>query len=490
MKKPIEKTNKICYNVVMTRGELEALDKAVLIEIIIKLTEKVAEQEVKLNQNSSNSSKPPSSDPPWNRPKSNRKPTGKKPGGQKGHKGHGLNRDLTPDVTVELKPEICSKCGADLSGVKGRQVATRYKIDVKVKTVITMYKIYDAKCPVCNKMNSAKLPEGLRGNVQYGEGVRAISVLLTNYAMVSYDKTSKILGDVFGVKLSPGTLVNIGKEFVEKGEPLLKEIKARLESSDLIHLDETSNRVNGKNYWVHTASNSDATYNTAHEKRGQEGTDDNGVLKNFTGKAVHDCWSTYFKYKNCLHCLCCGHLVRELTAVFENTGQHWSEDMKTLLLDMKSAVDKFKEAGKERLSRYYYKKFEQEYRRIIELGEKEAPLPPKIDGKRTKRGKARCLLDRFIKFRTEIFRFAYDFSVPFTNNMAERAIRNNKSKQKVSGGFRTETGVKNFAKTSSIIGTAIKQGLSVFKTIAGVFSGTLKSIFDSDDKKQQNDAQK
>ena len=158
---------------------------------------------------------------------------------------------------------------------------------------------------------------------------------------------------------------------------------------------------------------------------------------------------------------------------------------------MKSVVDSYKESGKEKLSRYYHKKFAEEYRRIIELGEEEAPLPPKtIDGKRTKRGKARCLLDRFIKYRTEIFRFANDFSVPFTNNMAERAIRNNKVKQKVSGGFRTETGAKNFAKTSSIIGTAVKQGLSAFKTIVGVFTGTLKSIFKSDDEKLQSDTQK
>jgi hypothetical protein len=66
--------------------------------------------------------------------------------------------------------------------------------------------------------------------------------------------------------------------------------------------------------------------------------------------------------------------------------------------------------------------------------------------------------------------FISNFAVPFDNNLAERDIRNVKCKQKVSGGFRSDEGVINFAKTSSIVGTAIKQGKSVFDTIKSVFA--------------------
>jgi len=47
---------------------------------------------------------------------------------------------------------------------------------------------------------------------------------------------------------------------------------------------------------------------------------------------------------------------------------------------------------------------------------------------------------RLRKWRGAIFTFFYHPDVPFDNNGSERAIRNIKVKQKVSGGFRTVRG--------------------------------------------------
>jgi hypothetical protein len=46
--------------------------------------------------------------------------------------------------------------------------------------------------------------------------------------------------------------------------------------------------------------------------------------------------------------------------------------------------------------------------------------------------KGKNLLDRFIKYQVEITRFANDITIPFTNNQAERDLRMNKVKMKVS----------------------------------------------------------
>jgi transposase len=73
------------------------------------LQEKVRELTARLNQDSSNSSRPPSSDKPWKERRS-RKPTGRTPGGQPGHKG--TTRQALPPEDVDREiPLLPVRCG-------------------------------------------------------------------------------------------------------------------------------------------------------------------------------------------------------------------------------------------------------------------------------------------------------------------------------------------------------------------------------------------
>ena len=454
------------------KEELLSLEKETLVEIIMSLLERVSILEAQIAQNSKNSSKPPSSD--WKSVKMPRPQRGASQGGQPGHKGNFLKIEREADETVELKPEVCKKCGIKLPGASGDATETRHKIDVEIRTILTKYAQYEVVCPCCGEENREEFPSDVKSHISYGEGVRSIGVLLTNHANVSYGKTAEILNDVFEVPVSVGTLVNHVNEFAELCEPVLGEIKEHVTKGEIGHFDETSVRVNGANHWLHTAGNREATYNTVHPKRGIEGTDDNGVLKDFTGVAVHDCLVQYFGYENALHAVCNAHLLRELQGVIENKGYVWAADMQTHLRDMKKAVDDFAADGQTALPDALLTGFADEYDRILKLAESETPR----DATQSKQTKSRNLLERFIKYRTEITRFAHNFAVPFTNNQAERDIRNAKVKMKVSGGFRSDYGAKNFANISSVISTAAKQGLSAFKTVANIFSHSLKSVFD------------
>jgi hypothetical protein len=157
--------------------------------------------------------------------------------------------------------------------------------------------------------------------------------------MVSYDKTQKILNDIFNIPISTGTTVNHVTEFTQKAEPVLNEIPFRLQKESVLHFDETGVNVGSQKHWLHTASSAQATYITAHPKRGQVGTDDNGVLTDFGGVAIHDCWQAYFKYENCSHALCNAHLLRELQGVIENTSQGWAVWMADFLRRLKLVVE-------------------------------------------------------------------------------------------------------------------------------------------------------
>jgi transposase len=68
--------------------------------------------------------------------------------------------------------------------------------------------------------------------------------------------------------------------------------------------------------------------------------------------------------------------------------------------------------------------FLEKYNRIIEIGLQENPAIEYahsiVKRGRRKQSKAKNLLDRCQKYRQEILSFMFDFSIPFTNNQAER----------------------------------------------------------------------
>jgi transposase len=54
-----------------------------------------------------------------------------------------------------------------------------------------------------------------------------------------------------------------------------------------------------------------------------------------------------------------------------------------------------------------------------------------------------------------------------TNNLAERDARMMKLRQKISGGFRSQDGAKDFAVIRSVLSTARRQGWNMLQTLAG-----------------------
>ena len=197
------------------------------------------------------------------------------------------------------------------------------------------------------------------------------------------------------------------------------------------------------------------------------------MVADYIGVVVHDFWAPYFKYDASTHAMCCAHLLRELKWVAENTKQTWAGEMATLLCEMKLAKENCQRDGQNALPECQAEQFAQKYAEILGLGDIEAPY----DYCSKKQHKSRNLLERFIDYMDEITRFAHHFIVPFTNNVAERAIRNSKVKQKVSGAFRSLHGIHDFAKISSIIGTAAKLGLSVFDSLKHILAGDMLSLF-------------
>jgi hypothetical protein len=99
-------------------------------------------------------------------------------------------------------------------------------------------------------------------------------------------------------------------------------------------------------------------------------------------------------------------------------------------------------------------KLEREITRKIEFEERRQEL--------------QALINRVRKYHKEYMAFVYDFTMPTTNNQAERDIRMIKLSQKISGCFRNVDYAGYFLKIRGFISTMKKQGLDVLDSIKRV----------------------
>jgi transposase len=432
-------------------------------------TLRVSELEARLNQNSKNSSRPPSSDGPKRSPGVPKDP--KNRGGQKGHAGKNLMKIEQADFVVRLTTEVCS-CGLSLDAASGQVEQTYQVFDLpQPKLVVTEYQRIRQHC-TCGCTHLGSLPTGINAPVQYGPGVRALSVLLSNSCQLSYEKISTLFTDLFGYDLNESTSVSNNELAYVRLEATENQIKEALIAGEVTHFDESGLKVGTQLTWLHTACNSLFTYLFVSKNRGGKvHQTEASILSRIKNWAVHDCYGTYFKFTNCRHALCNPHILRELQAQLEQ-GKLWAQDLQEFLLDLYKRSDKGKATVPNiATEKEKWLKLCRQAIQIEELSLPKAPPPekePKKKRGRKARGKALSLLDRLIEHVDAVLAFAEFEAVPFSNNQAERDIRPAKTKQKVAGCFRTTQGAERYARIQGFISTCRKQQLNVFNELKEV----------------------
>lgn len=459
------------------RGLVSELREAleVLKEQVQQLQEENKELLRRLNMNSNNSSKPPSSDG-YNKPKpvSLRKKSDRKPGAQRGHKGAGVSLPPKADKIIACVPTACANCErADFC--PSRIVETRSVVDIDVLVVREDYQQIERKCPLRHETLLGKFPVWVTSTHQYGPGVKALSLALTTDGAVSIKRTHDLLQALTGLSVSTGTIARMLKDLPATVKSTVDNIREALLKEAVVHCDETGLRTEGKLSWLHNVSTADYTFQTVDWVRGFEGMTRGGFLPHFKGIILHDCFSPYWLFPDIRHGLCNAHILRELEGIVENdASQSWAGEMMQLLRQMKRAVERAMEAGKEALSKATISRYHQRFRQLAARGIGMNPLPERKPGQRgrLKRGKSRCLAERLLTHMEEFCLFLTDWRVPFDNNQAERDLRPAKTKVKVSGCFRTLLGSQGFAAVRSFLGTAKKQGISIFHALLLALRGT------------------
>ena len=139
---------------------------------------------------------------------------------------------------------------------------------------------------------------------------------------------------------------------------------------------------------------------------------------------MHDGWQSYWQY-GCDHALCNVHHLRELTFLSEEQQQVWADQMITLLLDIKAAVEQARAQGRTSLHPLEVQDWKAWYEALLDEGYQANPPdpPPVLKKGRRKQSAARNLLDRLSKHQEAVLLFLDNFAVPFDNSLAERDIR-------------------------------------------------------------------
>lgn len=421
----------------------------------------------RLTLNSKNSSKPPASDP--NRKKSSKKGTSRnRPGGQKGHQGAMLEPVDDPDEVTELTIDRRTLPKGRIYRVVGYEA--RQVIDIDISRFVTEYRAQVLEDDQGNR-HIATFPEGISRPVQYGTGLKANAVYMSQFQLIPYDRIRDHFQDQIWVPVSTGSIFNFNKEAWERLAPFELWAKTELARSMLLHADETGINIGGKRHWLHCASTDRLTWFEPHTRRGAEAMNEIGILPVFKGVLCHDHWKPYYQYTGCLHALCNAHHLRELERARDQDGQTWAGEMQTLLLAIKQAVD---EAGG-CLPPDAVELWQNQYRELLGKAEIECPPPDESQrqGKRgrLKRSKARNLLERLRDFEQDVLRFMVVAAVPFTNNQGENDIRMTKVQQKISGCFRSLEGASFFCRIRSYLSTCRKQGVTSTEALSLLFAG-------------------
>ena len=444
---------------------LQALNKAQA-TMIVTLNQQVAALQTALTilknkKDSSNSHTPPSKDE--NRVKKNqslRKPTGLKIGGQPGHEGKTLECRSVVDEVVKHSPDFCNSCGNDLTATAETFVVSRQVLDIPpIVLQCTEHQVYKKICS-CGHVMQGSFPPYANAAIQYGPNTGALVGYLHTRQYLPYQRMKEFLHDVMKLPISTGGINNILQRLTSKAQPAYKQIWQRIQQATVVGADETSMNINGKLNWIWAWQNDTLTYLVASANRGFKTIE--ATFANGLPNAVlnHDRYAAHFKMQVSQHQICTAHLLRDFNYLDQlyQLKCSWAKDFKQLLSDavllkkQLSVADYYQpNTGRDEL-----------FNRLNNL----LHYTINADCK-----KAISLQKKLLPQQDSILYFLLQPNVPPDNNGSERAIRNVKVKQKISGQYKSMDGANIFVILRSVIDTAIKSGqnaLNAFYTIAAL----------------------
>jgi len=361
----------------------------------------------------------------------------KKTGQKEGHIGYARHIPERIDEVKEHKLDKCPICGEPVSDTQ--EIRERVVEDIEQpKTKNTKHIIHRCYCKKCDKIVEPEIEEALP-NARFGLKLMLLVLILKLDCRIPSNKVTSILSSVFGVKISDGEIYNILRQLSEAFGDYYSEIEKRIKEALIKNIDETSWRINGKNYWLWIFINKEIALYVVRKKRSSKVPIE--ILGNQEGKIIiEDRFSAYNKFAEVSGCeqqICWAHLLRNS----KDLAEHYIE-AKYIHRRMKYIYEKAKEGErKEKLLHWMDLIASRDYRSTEVF--------------------------KFVKsvcrnHRENLFRFVDNPEIDSTNNRAERGLRHAVVIRKISNGSRSEDGAEITARLLSILQTMKLQEVNPF----------------------------
>ncbi len=487
---------------------LQSLDKKMVVEVACKLRDFAIGLVERLEQNSSNSSRPPSSDSPYdkgNNDKSDSKdddtksssaedkenevtengasteisqsddsnrPAGRQPGSQ----GFGRSETPVPESTIPHYPSVCVICGKDLDEPEENRPHMGYYVYELEKTAsgirifCTLHHYYAAVCD-CGHETKAQPGEGY---VSHVEG-RKKDLKLSEYTMVgpmlatflaalsvrgrmSRVKIKEFLSYWFSTELSVGTIDKCIREAGVACYPVVEQLVEELQDEKIVNLDETPWYEKGCLKWLWVAiSNRVAVFCVGTRKKTELL---NLITTAFIGWLVTDGYLGYRSHEKRQRCL--AHLIRKaiaLTGAVDGKAQKMGEWFLRELRGLIKAMAEDGEDGQGKCSLILAR-----LKRACNLGSEQ------------EHSKLRALAREILNDWDAVVAFVKNPELPPTNNEAERALRHAVISRGISFGTRTTEGSMAYAALLSVIETCRLRNQDPWQYIARTIALGRKGI--------------
>ena len=422
------------------------------------LREQITELKERLNQNSTNSSKPPSSDTPGTRgekdkPKrrAGKKKKKRKRGGQPGHPGK--HRALIPSEQanhhIDYYPEECEQCWSPLEA-KPDPDPQRYQVTElpEVKPQVTEFRAHGVTC-TCGHTTRAKLPDHVKVS-PFGPRLTSIISMLTGVYHLSRRMAEAAMLDLFGVNISLGAVSAAENRVSQAVEPAVNECWTKAQQAEVKHTDGTTWYQAGQSLQLWTIATTAVTV----FKVVADGTAETlkALLGRIKGILVSDRATALTFWAMKRRQICWAHLLRKFVSFAERDGpaQRFGQVLLEYTGIMFDLYRVFKEGN---ISRRTF-----QHRMAPLRVQFEAVLMRAVQAK-IKRLSGSC--KNILVHREALWTFIDHPQVEPTNNHAERELRRFVLWRKRSFGTQSERGNHFAERVMTVVHTARKQNKPV-----------------------------